>query len=418
MTRTARWLIAALLLGASAGGMSALLAHRQGKPVRAEAAAPKRSPSHAPQLMNRVEDPRSSEYDAWLSKLEGARLGVDEVMDILESGLSMAQKNAVLQAHLRELSRSGTFPAPERWGERLSELVLRTELDVDLGQRTGRILGRVSSRAKLAELEAEYRRRGATLQTGNKLAVVAASRNPEFVGAVLDDPSEPLEVREAAVERVAGLGDAQRLEHLAAPDSQADPTLKVASVGALAGSAEDAEELTKAVELARTEPAQDAFGRTALNVAQVRASESAVDGKSLVLFGEWKAMLDRLAADTPAEEQLLQALVTGKAFSRALWTEADPATAARVIDEGLAPAILKALSGTVKSSEPNAQLQAIAEFAADFHDECALRAPSACSVPDDRRTTYAAELASMLRPRLADTELAFYAQRLGAGPPP
>ena len=146
---------------------------------------------------------------------------------------------------------------------------------------------------------------------------MGASHNTEFVSSVLADAAEPLEVRESAVARIAELGDVHRLEPLLAPGSEADPTLKVASVGALAENARDGEELTKALDFAKADESPDAYGRTALSVAQASASESGVDGKSLVLFAEWKAALDWLNGATPPQTVLLQAMGTGKAFSRA-----------------------------------------------------------------------------------------------------
>jgi len=393
--KSANWLIGALLVGGVAVGTFTWTARErhnagvEGMPVASAHAATKH-----PRLGKRVDDPKSPAFQSWLGDVKEAQLREDEVLDLFDADLSGAQKNALLDAHLRELSLRGSFPAPERWSQRLTEAVLRSDLDLDLGHKAGRILGHVSSPRQLADLEAEYQRRGSTMSPGNKLAVVAASRNPEFVSSVLDDATEPLEVREAAIERVAEVGDPRRLEQIAAPDSKAEPTLKVASVGALAERAQTTAELTKAVDLARSEPEQDAFGRTALNVAQARASESEVDGKSTVLFEAWQTALAQLRGGAPTEAVLLQTLATGKAFSRALWTEANPQTAAQLIEDALAPAIASSLAAVGPGSEQVALLQALAEFASDYCQECAMRAPAACTSGGDRRITYQAELAS------------------------
>jgi len=410
----ATWLVLVALTGGTAVGLGAWLLPDHsaelggGKPLSSVRASPA-----SKQLAGRVDDPRSPAFQEWLFEMKQAQLREDEVLDILDSNLSAAQKNAVLDAHLRERTEAGSFAAPERWNQRLSEAVLRTDWDEELGHKAGNILGHVSTPQQLAELEAEYRRRGPTLGAGNKLAIVTASHNPAFVNSVLDDATEPLAVREAAVDRVAAVGDPQQLKRLAGPDSKAEPTLKVASVGALAENAQSTEQLTEAVDLARTTPEPDAFGRSALNVAQTRASESSVDGKSLVLFEEWKMALSRIDDGPAPEPLLLQALIAGKAFSRALWTEGDRQTAAQLIDGRLAPTIVALLGRTDEPSQP-ALLQALAEFASDYCQECSTRAPNACSIAGDRRTSYATELATLVRPKL-EGSLAFYAHHLRNG---
>jgi hypothetical protein len=197
-----------------------------------------------------------------------------------------------------------------------------------------------------------------------------------------------------------------------AADSKAEPALKVTTLATLAEKAENVEGLTKVVEISKSQPDNDSFGRSPLSVTQVGISESSVDGKSTVLFTEWQAAVTLTQRGQPTEAQLVQALVAGKALSRAIWTEGDVETATRLIDDRLSP-LVTAMLAAPRPSGHDPGLQAIAEFASDFYGECALRAPEACGSPGDRRMSYRAELSAAVRPRLAGTELAFYAHQLG-----
>jgi len=365
-----------------------------------------------PKLAHSVADPRSPEFQDWLAVMHEADLEVDRIIDLLESPLSDAQKNALLQEQLEKSATADSISSPQRWRDRLSRTVLTTDIDLDLGGKTGRVLGKVSSAAQLSELEAEYKRRGSTLKPGNKLAIVTASRNPEFVGEVLKDDAEPIDVRERAIERLADMGNVKQVHEVLAEGSKADPALKVTAIGTLAQGAENPEELHKVVELSKSQTGHDSFGRSPLAVAQVGASESNVGGKSLLLFAEWQAGLASLGAH-PSEAQVMQTLVAGKALSRAIWTESDVGTASRLIDGPLSALIATVLAAASSGKTP-VDLQVVAEFASDFFSECRERAPAACSVQDDRRLSYRVQLSAAIRPRLAGTELAFYIPRLEA----
>ena len=99
-----------------------------------------------------------------------------------------------------------------------------------------------------------------------------------------------------------------------------------------------------------------------------------------------------------------------KSLSHAIWTENSPATAARLIDDRLAPLI----RGLLGSQLPGPALQVIAEFASDFFSACTQRSSDACLVPGDRRMVFRVELSVSIRPRLAGTDLEFYAAQMGS----
>lgn len=408
------WLVVAVL----AAGTGVLAQRHLTSPTSLHAAQRRTEPAvgkaraENPKLTQRVADPRSPEFRAWLAVMHEADLEVDRIIDLLESPLSDAQKNALLEEQLEKSATADSISSPERWRDRLSKTVMTTDIDLDLGGKTGRILGKVSSAAQLSELEAEYKRRGSTMKPGNKLAIVTASRNPEFVGEVLKDDEEPIDVRERAIQRLADMGNVKQVHEVLAEGSKADPVLKVTALGTLAQDAGNPEELHEVVERSKSHTEHDSFGRSALAIAQVGASESNVDGKSVVLFGEWQAGLASLGA-RPSEAQLMQTLVAGKALSRAIWTESDVGTASRLIDGQLSALIATMLKAASPGQAP-AELQVLAEFASDFFSECQERAPAACSVQDDRRLSYRVQLSAAIRPRLAGTELAFYIPRLGA----
>jgi hypothetical protein len=353
--------------------------------------------------MQRVDDVTSPEYRTWLSEVDAIRWGVDSIIDVLKSNLSAAQKTAVLKGFFDVVPELG---ATERGKlqDQLATATLADSFDPDLGDTVGRLLRMISSDEELRALENMYWELDEQLEVGNKAAIVDASKNSDFVVSVLNDSTQPLGVREEAVERASELGSRAPLEELVAPGAQADPMLQFTALRSLGESAEDQASLQKVLDAAATHDKTDSEGRETFAAARIGVSESGVFGKSALLFADWKSRLEGAPEQTEAD--FVRSLLVGKTFARALLSDADVQGVSRYIDAGLRPLIAEVLAAPpVPSSR---RLQMLAELATDLKTECEMRPAEVCSDSRDPRMRMAGELVSALLPRLAGTELEYY----------
>jgi hypothetical protein len=396
MRRVISW----LSVGCALSLALALGARAVGSERRASVPAAAASVASAERLLQaRVSDVTSPEYREWRTAVQAARFGVDAVLEALAGDLASAQKAAILGSLLDDVA---ALSSVERRAlqERLSGMVLAEELDADLGDIVGRLLRALDTPEQQRELAGMYRELDEQLAAHNKAAIVHASGDRGFVESIMNDSAQPSEAREQAIERVAELGASQSLRALGEPGG--DPTLRATALRAMGQYAEDEASLRETIAAAAEQPEVDRFGRDVRVAARVGVSESSVLGKSLVLCVDWKQRVS--VAAQQSEDELVSSLVAGKAFARALLSDADARAAARCIDEQLAPLI----SGLSQGAAAPQQLQLVAELSTDLKGECSLRPEPACVDPNDRRSRYGVELAQIVRPLLPGTGLEHY----------
>jgi len=416
MTPNPRWLLLPVLLLAL-GAASVLAAHGQAAPaahvtqlaqptISAKLEAGAALPAA---LAQRVEDPTSPAYRAWLAELSQQNLELDAVLTALNGDLTATQKNALLKSYLRSLPAGAELPQPEKWRAFLSSSALSAELDSALALTVGRMLGNIATDSDLKNLEDVFSELGSDLPNGNRLAVVAASKNRAFVNAVLNDTEQTLELRDQAVERAAALGSVDSLHQIASPDSKADVTLKVSALRGLATVAENQGELADVLHLAEFDPEPDAYGRKAVNVASVGVAEATVIGKAGILFNAWAEAVQAARGQTSADA-LGRGLVLGKSLARAFWTD-DPHAVETLIEGGLAPLVARVLEVEAKAGNWQA-VQLVAEFASDLKFECRMRPTSPCTEQAEARARFRDALALAVIPVISGTELGFYELQL------
>jgi hypothetical protein len=355
-------------------------------------------------LAQRVTDATSPEYGRWRAAARAAHWGLGAVMEALDSDLSPLQKSVVLSSLMDDLASL----SPEeraRLQERLASAVLSEELDGDLSDTIGRALRVINTSEQQQALEHMYFELDEQLEGNNKSAIVDASGSRVFVASVMTDSTQPLHVREQAIERAGDLGASAELLKFA--ERGVEPELRVTALRSLGQTADDAAALEATIDAASDQPDIDSYGRDTLAAARVGASESNVPGKSLVLCADWRGRA--LAAGALAEQELVRALVSGKALARALLSDEDGKAAARCIDDQIAP-LVSGLGG-VPVVEVQ-RLQLLAELATDLKSECSLRPPPSCSDPSDRRARFMGELARAVLPLLPGTGLEHYATLL------
>jgi hypothetical protein len=378
------------------------------KPVRAAPGTSARAAPGTTQRVTawRVSDATSPEYKRWLVAAHETRWEVDAVMEALAGNLSPLQKSVILSSLLDGLAQLSSDDR-RRLQERLASAALAEDLDADLSDVVGRLLRSLNTAQQQSELEGMFWELNEELKPLNKAAIVDASSNLRFVESIMNDGSQPRDVRERAVDRAGQLGAEHELRALSAPGG--DATLRVTALRSLGQHAKDLDSLEATVTAAAVEPEVDEYGRDSAVAARVGASESSVSGKSLVLCVDWEQRV--LLAPQQGEPELVRAMVAGKALARALLTDTDAGSAGRCIAEHLQP-----LAEATIRAQPveTRQVQLLAELASDLKGECAIRPEPACIDPRDRRSTYGAELAKLLLPLVATPELAHYGSTLTA----
>ena len=362
MKRKTTWVAIALVATATTA-LASRLFEREGVHPSPEAPRASVAVGNGPPkslLEKRVTDATSPEYKRWQAAARAAHWGIGAVIEALDSDSSPLQKSVVLSSLLDDLA---SLPPEERnrLQARLASAVVAEELDADLSDTIGRTLRALNTAEQQQSLEHMYWELDEQLGANNKSAIVDASGSRPFVESVMKDSTQPLDVREQAVERAGDLGASGELRKLTERGVEAE--LRVTALRSLGQTAQDTAALEETLSAASDQPEVDSYGRDTLAAARVGASESNVPGKSLVLCADWRARA--VAARGLAEQELVRALVSGKALARALLSDGDAAAAARCIDDEIAP-LLSALGG-VPVVELQ-RLQLLAELATDLEE--------------------------------------------------
>jgi hypothetical protein len=268
---------------------------RHGKPVTdrgpsADAPLPSRrapKPADWRHVDGDLNDPR---YREWLEDLRQTVIAEDDLFKVMRADLSPAQKNAAFQKFMRGRDAAGSLTSdPARWSRELQELLRLGYVDNDLAVRVGTVLRYVATPGDRVVLEGHYQTDKATLTEGARSAIIATSSSAEFLRGVVGDRAETVPVREAAIGRMAVVGERAELARVLrdAPETLGSG-LAASVIAALGETASDEAQLREAVSLAAGLPEDDDTGRRPVDVARVGIAESPVHGKAVILFEAWR----------------------------------------------------------------------------------------------------------------------------------
>lgn len=312
------------------------------------------------------------------------------------------ERTAALETFLDEHGNDAEVPEAQRWREYLVKRLKEASLGIDEGLRTGDLLRKVATKEVALVLETHYAAHRGELADGNKMAIVMAAQDAdEFLPGVLENAQEPMQVREAAFERMAELGSLSPAQEIALRLEDSTLASTATRVGALY--AKDLETLRQIAETAKRIVGTDAHGRDPLTVAHIGISESKVSGNSLVMLEVWESGLQQTLTETTTEEQRSQVTVTGMAMSHAIWSETDRAFVARFLEGRLLP-VLHARLAEASDKRSTDALAILFEFARAFRGECASRPEPACIAANDRRVALSNQMRGLIEPHLANTE--------------